>query len=315
MPRAGGLPTHSSRDGAPRDTLLAARLDAAPAPRSLLRSVLSAPGRLVAPFLAPFASTALAQSRRTRAAWHDLRALLLEECLQSVQAAWPELRPVPRDGNLVTLFASLDDTLNGRVATLKGGPIAHAVTAEMWSDSGGFGAMRLDAFADVSNAVPHLMLHLNVLPGTILFFFDLVPRVDLKMNDAYLTRNYLLPAPGCARALSDLVASCLNDSSLTPYISRDGVVRTFMASPSALLFTVPADAKGVQRIRSIAQEMIAAWIALAKAPLGPRVDAATLRTRDAVTRRFVYRDPDTANMRLVLGRETTDKLCQLLAGM
>ncbi len=114
--------------------------------------------------------------------------------------------------------------------------------------------------------------------------------------------------------MADLTAACLNDARLKPYISRDGTVRAFMASPAALLFTVDADADGVALVRGILDEMLSAWIALAKMSPGVRVDAATLRARDRVTRQFIRRDPDSANMRPLLGRDTTETLFRLCSG-
>jgi hypothetical protein len=240
-----------------------------------------------------------ATAARTRDAWHAMQRLLLVDLLAALCAAFPELRPVSTrhtDDAGAVPFQSLDGTLHGTVRTLRGGRVDWAVTAEMWSDAGGFGAMRLDAFLDDTCDAPFLMLHLNVLPDKILFFFDLPPRVDLKIEDAYLARCYLQPPPGCARSVAALAAECINDESLTPYISRDAAVRTFMASPAALLFTVRADEAGMARVRGIAEEMVAAWCALAAAPQAaplPEERRKLLRARDAITRNFVKRDPDT----------------------
>ena len=60
--------------------------------------------------------------------------------------------------------------------------------------------------------------------------------------------------------------------------------------------------------------MLKHWLALARMPRSARVDSTTVRQRDRTTRSFVRRDPDTANMRNVLGRETTDMLVELLSG-
>ena len=192
--------------------------------------------------------------------------------------------------------------------------------ARVWSRARGFGSARLDVFLDGSTSAPHLQIHITVLPsGAYLLFFDCPPRVDLVLNDAYLSRVYLTPPPGRPRALADIVAGCLRQpDAYAPFISRDGTVRAFMASPAVMLFTVQPGRKGTERVRSLARELTAAWAALAVAPLPEAeratLDAEALRRRDVAIRDFVRRDPDTKNLVPVLGGGLTDMLMQLLAG-
>lgn len=302
-----------------RDTLLGSALRGGEPHRGLVQAALRrlyAPVQQVAYRLGLGASR---PSRRSDAAWAQLRNALLVRSLQDVRAAFPQLRDTrsrhhPPGGEVVN-FASADGSISGQVRTMAGGPIAHAVAAEVWCPARHYGAMRLDVFLDASLPAPHLMLHLNVLPtGTVLFFFDLPPRVDLKADDAYLSLYYLTAPPGQSRSPSDLACVCLNNARMKPFISRDPVVRVFMASPAALLFTVDASAQGVQEVEAVLHELLAQWLALARMPRGARVDSTTVRQRDRTTRSFVRRDPDTVNMRAVLGKETTDMLVELLSG-
>lgn len=321
---------HHDRDGheGRRDTLLGNALEQQNPPRGLVRGALHWLG---AAMLAPVHRLVnIAQGfihtrdsrpeRRADAARAKLRNALLINGLRRIRLAFPEMQETrtrhhgPGVGDGVP-FSSLDGAITGRVRTFGGGPIAHATTAEMWCRSRHFGAMRLDAFLDATVPSPHLLLHLNVLPsGTVLFYFDLQPRVDLRADDAYLARYYLAHPPGCQRSPADLVAACLNDRRLRPFVSRDGVVRVFMATPAALLFTVDADAEGVAQLEAVMHEVLSQWLAMATMPRGTKVDATAVRQRDRVTRLFVQRDPDTANMRPLLGKDTTDMLVELLSG-
>jgi hypothetical protein len=301
-----------------RDTLLSGALRGEP-PRGLVQAALR---RLYMPVQQVARRLGLGGDRplrRADAAWAQLRNALLVVSLQDVCAAFPQLRDTRTrfhtPGSDVVHFATSDGSITGQVRTLAGGPIAHAVAAEVWCPARHYGAMRLDVFLDSAAPAPHLMLHLNVLPsGKVLFFFDLPPRVDLKADDTYMAFYYLNAPPGQSRSASDLACACLNNPRMRPFISRDPVVRVFMASPAALLFTVDADAWGVQEVEAVLHEMLTQWLALAHLPRGARVDTTTVRQRDRTTRSFVRRDPDTANMRNVLGNETTDMLVELLSG-
>ena len=308
---------HSAKPMPSRDTLLGGALRGE-APRGLVQAALS---RLYRPVqqVARRLGLGASRERRADAAWAQLRNALLVRSLQDVRAAFPQLKDTRTrhhpPGSDVVHFGSGDGSICGDVRALAGGPIAHAVAAEVWCPARHYGAMRLDVFLDASMPAPHLMLHLNVLPsGTVLFFFDLPPRVDLKAEDSYLALYYLTAPPGQSRSPSDLACACLNNPAMRPFISRDPVVRVFMASPAALLFTVDADARGVQEVEAVLHEMLKHWLALARMPRSARVDSTTVRQRDRTTRSFVRRDPDTANMRNVLGRETTDMLVELLSG-
>jgi hypothetical protein len=240
------------------------------------------------------------QQQRGAAVWQELQDVVLRDARAAVTAAFPALRPVRTrfsdadapDGHVS--FRSADGDVAGEVVTLRGGGVAWSVGARFWSTSRGFGAMRFDAYLDDATASPHLLLHLNVLPDSVLFYFNCAPRVDLVMHDEYLQKTYETPPPGQSRALAELAAECLNDPALQAYQSRDAVTRAHMAPPAALLFTAAADAAGVARVRDIAEEMTRTWVALATQPVVARpADDAPLRARDAVLRNFVKRDPDT----------------------
>jgi hypothetical protein len=241
------------------------------------------------------------QQQRGAAVWSELQDALLRQSRDAVAAAFPALRPVRTrfsdadapDGHVS--FRSADGDVTGEVTTLRAPPdVDWAVSAHFWSKSRGFGAMRFDAYLSDKTASPHLLLHLNVLPDKLLFYFNCMPRVDLVHDDEHLFKTYETPPPGEPRSLGALAAECLNDPALTVYTSRDAVVRVHMAPPAALLFTADADAAGVARVRDIAAELTRAWVAFATHPVVARPDDdAPLRARDAVMRNFVKRDPDT----------------------
>jgi Red chlorophyll catabolite reductase (RCC reductase) len=265
------------------------------------------------------------QQRDVDTLCEQLRNALLVDGLERVKLAFPAMKETRTrhhvHGDAGVPYSSLDGHVAGRVRTYAGGPISHCVVADIWSPTRSFGAMRLDVFLDGSVPAPHLLLHLNLLPpsphnanASVLFYFDLQPRVDLRSDEAYMTRYYMTPVEG-GRSPAALVAACLANDRLRPYISRDGVVRVFMGTPAALLFTIDADAEGVQILESILEEMLSIWIALATMPRAAQVDATTVRQRDRITRLFVQRDPDTANMRPLLGKETTEMLIELLSGI
>ena len=189
--------------------------------------------------------------------------------------------------------------------------------ARVWSPTRCFGCARVDAFLDGSTHAPHLQVHVTVLPGgAFLIYFDCPARVDLLQNDAHLARAYLTPPPGQRRALADAVSALLRDRVAAPFVSHDGAVRAYMASPAAVCATLPAGRAGEQRVRALARELAACWAALAQAPApeAERVDAVDLRRRDAAIRGFVRRDPDTKNVAPALGDAVAEMLMQLLAG-
>ena len=189
------------------------------------------------------------------------------------------------------------------------------VLACVWSPTRCFGCARLDAFLDGSTHAPHLQAHVTVLPGgAFLLYFDCPARVDLLLHDAYLARTYLAPPPGQRCTLADVVSSLLRDPLAAPLVSRDGAVRAYMTSPAAVLARLPPGRAGARRLRAFADEVVACWAALAKAPAAEQVDATALRRRDAAIRGFVRRDPDTRNLTPLLGDAVAEQLLRLLTG-
>ena len=272
---------------------------------ALLRRCVAA---VLAVLLAPWRWLA---ARRARASWAAANAIL-DEVLVAVRCAFPAMQP-----ERTVPFESADGALRGEVSTWRGAPVDWCVLARVWSPKRCFGCARLDAFLDGSTHAPHLQTHITVLPGgAYLIYFDCPSRVDLLQHDAHLKRAYLAPPPGQPRSLADAVSAMLREPLAAPFVSRDGAVRAYMASPAAVAATLPSGRAGEQRVRALAREMTACWAALAKAPApeGERVDSAELRRRDAAIRGFVRRDPDTRNLAPLLGARVADMLMQLLSG-
>ena len=334
-PRRGGHEAAQTQAVPPRDTPFGAATSApgsgaAKGARGWLSSSASAAASLL---LAPI--DALARRRAARA-WDSATQLVLVDTLAAVRDACPELQLVcPRikassvrvDADGVFRYRSLDGAISGDMRSFAGGPVAHAVTSQLWNARLSVGSAHINVYLDAAAcpAPPHLVVEVSVVRGKLLFYVDLLPRIDLKISDNYLQQMYLETPPGCARSPAELVRALLNDgTALTPHISRDAVTRVFLASPAAALFWAPNTPDGLARVRAAVVEMTAAWVALlhrygqpmtARSNLALELpDAAALAQRDRVARNACRRDPDAINVARLVGTDTMAALFQIQSG-
>eukprot|EP00898_Chlorokybus_atmophyticus_P004333 jgi/Chlat1/4900/Chrsp31S04913 len=237
-------------------------------------------------------------------------------------------------------FASLDGSFQGDIWTYRGGPIDWLTTTSFWNGAMGFGLMRLDAWLKSPSqssspvpAPPHLQLEIAVLPGSILIYFDLPPRADLRLHDDYREHYYERSLPNVGPAaestsstgsINELVVEFIEDSqAFKPFVSKAAICRAFMTSPGTLCFTFQASTKSCARARLAATRMTRAFLAFlaeveteagGEANKALTVESNEVCQRDRVQREFFKVDPETKKFVGLFGDEAVTKMLKLLCG-
>jgi hypothetical protein len=125
---------------------------------------------------------------KNRPIYDKLWTVIEDDLLAMVQQKVPELTPRP------TWFSSLDEPYSfstddgkcqGTVAAYKGGRVDWVTTCKFFSQSLGFGNMRIDGWSTRDTRAPHMAVHLCIVFNVIFIYISLVPRSNLLLDDEY----------------------------------------------------------------------------------------------------------------------------------
>lgn len=189
--------------------------------------------------------------------------------------------PGPDGGPFRTLVSPRDGSYCGETRILVGDGVVtkvvyHAVVNEMI----GLDSHMIFAFTDPDSGVPHWTFDSVVAGGVHAFHLDLIPRVDLGANLAYMDGVY--------GALTDLHAEGRALPGLTePDI---GPRQRSVMSQWMLAYRVPEE--DYKNIDPFVQSYLDHWFTLVESGLGDdvltSVDAAELPARDAANRGMIF---------------------------
>ncbi len=195
----------------------------------------------------------------------------------------------------------------GQARVFAGGPVHKLITIDLSVPPIGLDSHMIFAFTAPDSPIPHFTLD-SVLAGPhFAFHLDLIPRVDLGANLAYLDAAFhpLTPLFDAARQIEGLTPAHLSPRQYA------------LMSPWMLAYR--ATEAAFARIETAVNDYLAHWFALAERGLPDDVLAATdlgdLPTRDRRNRAAIFNpdvDPVWAQVSRLVGPETAEKLRVLL---
>lgn len=207
----------------------------------------------------------------------------------------------------MTLLSPMSPAPVGQARVFAGGPVHKLVTISLSVPPIGLDSHMIFAFTAPDSPVPHFTLD-SVLAGPhFAFHLDLIPRLDLGANLAYLDAAF--------HPLTTLFDAARQIDGLTP--AHLSPRQYALMSPWMLAFRATETA--FARIDETVRSYLAHWFALAETGLPAAVLAATdlgdLPGRDRRNRAAIFNpevDPVWAQVGRLVGTETAEKLRLLL---
>uniref|UniRef100_A0A7S3U3M3 Red chlorophyll catabolite reductase n=1 Tax=Strombidinopsis acuminata TaxID=141414 RepID=A0A7S3U3M3_9SPIT len=271
---------------------------------------------------------------KNRPVYDKLSAIIEDDLLGLVKARVPDLEQKrtafaePGAKPASHAFESADGKCKGHVAAYKGGKVDWITTCSFFSESLGFGNLRIDGWTDRSTRAPNMAVHLCIVFNVLFIYISLPPRANLLLDDEYNDFVYATPRGeyrgGPGLSLNDYWVSCIDDKRFKPYFSKFHEVNAFMVAPTTLLYTVKYSKKSLAAVRDLGIAHVSSWLDLLEGKddkngvllkdIESRDTQAMLLQLDVRTRQFPFRDPDTKNVANILGLEITDKIIRTLCG-
>lgn len=234
----------------------------------------------------------------------SLPAALAQNTLDAILAKLPLDEVRGSDGGpLMTLVSQMGPDPVGHVRVFTGGPLNQLITVSMVVPAFGLDSHMLFAFTEPDSPVPHFTVDSVFAGGSYAFHLDLIPRVDLGANLAYMDGVYgpLTESFMAARNLEGLSAAALGPRQLA------------LMSPWMLAYRANED--GFRQIDGFVNGYLARWFELVDRGLpdgaagGAGADA--LATRDARNRAALFNpdvDPVWAQVTRLVGEDTSAKI-------
>ena len=161
----------------------------------------------------------------------------------------------------------------------------------------------LFAFTDDGNAVPHFTLDSVAIPDGYAFHLDLIPRLDLGANLAYMDEAFgpLSPIFDEAEKIEGLTKAQISQRQVA------------LMSPWMLVHRATADA--FEAISKPVDAYLAHWLGMVKDGISTSAPQAELGARNAANRSAIFNpdvDPVWKRVEELIGSESTSGLCELL---
>lgn len=213
------------------------------------------------------------------------------------------LDPSVRD---LATYGSADGSTQGHLAAYTGEAIDWMIHAYMGSPSLGFSNMHLTVWLGPEIDVPHFGMALGTIPD-MFCYLDLVPRVDLNVDLAYLDRYY--------EGRNETYLAFEADPAFRPFTSRTLYMRQAQ-SRTSLCYMAEPTAANLEKFRQAAHAQLDQWLRWVDeaTPVSPEKQEA-LAARDLFLRRSIAeRDPANVMGVKIFGQELTDRLVGTLWG-
>lgn len=167
--------------------------------------------------------------------------------------------------------------------------------------------MNATAFLDQQTDVPHFIMVFGTIPK-LFFYFDLVPRQDLRVNPDYLEKYY------GGEANEDFLA--LRGHPNFQWSVSHGTYMRALLSPSALSLSAELNDENLDTLEDYAYRFLNRWLGwLDKATPTPETERATQQQYDHTVRRLGYQlDPMNKLAAQVFGEDQVDQMIQMRMG-